>query len=122
MGGIHAVISIHGPAYPGKQNVVADVLSRFLGLFQHSIFLAEEVGGSVEPDPDSDIHYVFSRLAALDATSDEDLVTKVLKACHNSRVGHFGARRTYQLANKLFPGHRIPIRTVMEFVSSCAKC
>ena len=25
---------------PGKQNVVADVLSRFLGLFQHSIFLS----------------------------------------------------------------------------------
>ena len=33
---------------------------------------------------------------------DIDTVTKVLCACHNARVGHFGGRRTYNLANKHF--------------------
>ena len=55
-------------------------------------------------------------------TNDDDLVTKVLKECHSSRQGHFGARRTYLLANKLYPGHRIPIRTIMDFVASCPIC
>ena len=61
-------------------------------------------------------------MAVLEGDDGEDLVTRVPKACHNSRVGHFGARRTYQLINKIFPGHRISIRTVMDFVSSCAIC
>ena len=104
---------------PGKLNVVADVLSRFMALFQHPIIACEEVGGSVESVSASELYQL---VAGLEGDDGEDLVTRVLKACHNSRVGHFGARRTYQLINKIFPGHRISIRTVMDFVSSCAIC
>ena len=32
------------------------------------------------------------------------------------------ARRTYQLVNKRFPGHRISIRAIMEFVARCPIC
>jgi phospholipid-translocating ATPase len=48
----------------------------------------------------------------------EDLLRKV----HGGRSLHFGARRTWILLNKQFPGHRIPYRFVQEFISSCAIC
>ena len=51
-----------------------------------------------------------------------DLVTRVLQACQNARVGHFGARRTYDIANNLFPGHKIPMRIFRDFVAECIIC
>jgi len=48
----------------------------------------------------------------------EDLLRKV----HGGRNLHFGARRTWLLLNKEFPGHRIPYRVVQDFISSCAVC
>jgi len=48
----------------------------------------------------------------------EDLLRKV----HGGRNLHFGARRTWLLLNKQFPGHRIPYRFVQEFISTCAIC
>ena len=77
---------------PGKLNVVADVLSRFMALFQHPITVCEVVGGSDESVSASELYQL---LAVLEGQDGEDLVTRVLKACHNSHVGHFSARRTY---------------------------
>jgi len=37
-------------------------------------------------------------------------------------MGHHGSRRTWNQLNELYPGHRIPYLTVVEFVSSCAVC
>eukprot|EP01037_Dinobryon_pediforme_P034682 gene34682-40709_t len=51
-----------------------------------------------------------------------DLVTRVLQACHNARVGQFGARRIYNIANNLFPGHKIPMRIFRDFVAECIIC
>ena len=48
----------------------------------------------------------------------EDLLRKV----HGGRNLHFGARRTWLLLNKKFPGHRIPYRYVQDFISGCAIC
>ena len=48
--------------------------------------------------------------------------TEALKQCHNSRIGHGGARKTWNLLNKHFPGHRIPFRVVSDFVSECPIC
>jgi hypothetical protein len=90
-----------------------------MALFQHPIIVCEEVGGSDESFSASEL---YKLVAVLEGDDGEDLVTRVPKACHNSRVGHFGNRRTYQLINKTFPGHRISIQTVMDFVSSCAIC
>jgi hypothetical protein len=62
-------------------------------------------------------------LAVMDQQKENiDAVTKVFRACHNARIGHFGGRRTYNLANKHFPGHGIPIRVFMELVAQCAIC
>jgi len=48
----------------------------------------------------------------------KDLLTKV----HGGRNLHFGARRTWLLLNKQFPGHRIPYRFVQDFISTCPVC
>ena len=52
------------------------------------------------------------------APSPEELLANV----HGGRMGHHGARKTWKLLNEHFPGHRIPLRVVEEFVSSCALC
>ena len=48
----------------------------------------------------------------------EELLHKV----HGGRNLHFGARRTWLLLNKQYPGHRIPYRFVQDFISNCAVC
>jgi hypothetical protein len=48
--------------------------------------------------------------------------TEALIACHNSRVGHGGHRKTWLLLNKLFPGHIIPFRIVSEYIDECPIC
>jgi hypothetical protein len=45
---------------PGKLNVVADVLSRFMALFQHPIIACEEVGGSVESVSASELYQLVA--------------------------------------------------------------
>jgi hypothetical protein len=37
-------------------------------------------------------------------------------------MGHFGARKTYNLLTEFFSGHRIPYRVVAEFVATCPIC
>ena len=37
-------------------------------------------------------------------------------------MGHHGVRKTWLALNKHFPGHRIPIRLVEDFISRCAIC
>eukprot|EP01036_Dinobryon_divergens_P061575 gene61575-biopygen9949 len=95
---------------PGKQNVVADFLSRFMFLFRP---LDVDYAEGEEEVEQLGAHI----LAVMDQQEeDTDAVTEVF------RVGHFGGRRTYNLANKHFPGHGIPIRVFMELVSLCAIC
>lgn len=48
--------------------------------------------------------------------------TDVLRQVHGGRMGHFGARKTWNLLNQHFPGHRIPYRFVEEFVMTCPVC
>ena len=47
---------------------------------------------------------------------------ELLRKVHGGRNLHFGARRTWLLLNKKFPGHRIPYRYVQDFISGCAIC
>ena len=103
---------------PGKQNVVADYLSRFMYLFR-PLNLDSAEG-------EEEVEQLSSQILAVMAEQQHEVeldgVTKIFKACHNSRVGHFGGRRTYNLANKHFPGHGIPIRVFMELVAACVIC
>jgi hypothetical protein len=52
------------------------------------------------------------------AYSQEDC----LKAVHNAKVGHMGARVTWTRLNKQFPGHGISYRIAQEFVAACPNC
>ena len=48
----------------------------------------------------------------------EDYISMV----HNSTMLHSGARRTWMLLGKYFPGHRIPFSRVQAFVRDCPRC
>jgi len=47
---------------------------------------------------------------------------ELLRKVHGGRNLHYGARRTWLLLNKQYPGHRIPYSFVQDFISSCAIC
>jgi hypothetical protein len=72
-----------------------------------NIPIEEEGGEHEQPDPSDVVDYT---------------PLEALKQCHNSRIGHHGARRTWNSLNKFFPGHRIPYRIVMEYVAECPIC
>ena len=46
----------------------------------------------------------------------------ILKAVDGGTMLHQGLRRTWLLLNKLFPGHRIPMRKVQDFLDQCPTC
>jgi phospholipid-translocating ATPase len=79
---------------PGKQNIVADWLSRF-----------NMICTIIDVDPNRK----YSR-------------NEMLKSCHGARAGHFGVRNTWKLLNKYFPGHGISHQQVCDFVSECGVC
>ena len=48
--------------------------------------------------------------------------TEAISKVHNSKMGHHGTNRTYRLLNKHFPGHKIPIRMISDFIHTCPSC
>lgn len=48
----------------------------------------------------------------------ETLLSKV----HGGRMAHHGARRTWEKLNQHFPGHKIPLSFVQDYVASCPIC
>ena len=53
---------------------------------------------------------------------EPDSVSRMLSEVHGSRSGHHGIRRTWNLLNKYFPGHRVPYAVVAEFIWNCGIC
>ena len=45
-----------------------------------------------------------------------------LRICHNDRSMHVGVQRTWTALNKNYPGHRISLRMVKEYISECPVC
>ena len=90
---------------PGKQNTVADWLSRADVISHVLFFLCHAADETVD-------------IAQNGQSTPED----ILKTVHGGRMGHFGSRKTWKLLNEFYPGHRIPYRVVDEFVSTCAIC
>ena len=45
-----------------------------------------------------------------------------IQMVHNTTMTHQGARKTWQLLGKYFPGHRIPFSRVASFVRDCPRC
>ena len=87
---------------PGKDNVVADYLSRHF-----AVKSKDNQQGTVAH---------ISALAAL--PSEEEMFSAV----HGGRNGHFGVARTYAALNKLFPGHEITIRRLRQLLDLCVTC
>jgi len=113
---------------PGKQNVVADWLSRAHATEEHSPLTSNNA--SVQS-----IRCAYNYLLHLEADSSSatynalpplnqftDSVLKIFHQCHCNRNLHGGTRATWQLMNQNFPGHNIPYRTVSELVASCPVC
>jgi hypothetical protein len=48
--------------------------------------------------------------------------TEALSQIYGGRMGHLGARGTWQALNKYFPGHRIPYLVVADYVATCGIC
>ena len=46
----------------------------------------------------------------------------MLKAVHGGTMLHQGVRRTWLLLNKLFPGHRISMKKIQDFLDECPVC
>jgi hypothetical protein len=46
----------------------------------------------------------------------------IFEAIHNGKVGHWGVARTYDMANRYFVGHAIPIRFFQDKIASCPIC
>jgi hypothetical protein len=89
---------------PGKENVVADWLSRPSRTSVNTIsILAPDTsfGANVKP-----------------FLTPESLLEQV----HGGRVGHMGTRSTWLLLNKQYPGHKIPYRFLAEYIATCPVC
>ena len=79
----------------------------------------EAIPAEGNPEPPVDLPPVVQEPAVDKVTmTPEELLHKV----HGGRNLHFGARRTWLLLNKQYPGHRIPYRFVQDFISNCAIC
>ena len=81
---------------PGKDNTVADWLSR--------------------------MYPIPSTTHSLSASTTTPTVTEMFNAVHGGRSLHNGAKRTYLTLCKRFPGHGIPLRVIQDLVTECPVC
>jgi hypothetical protein len=89
----------------GRENIVADWQSRLFNMSEDS------ASGS---GPEDASH------SADESTAISQY--EMLRRVHGKRSAHFGARRTWLLLNKHFPGHKIPYAAAVEYVLMCGIC
>ena len=112
----------------GKNQFAADFLSRLHSLKQHAMDYTQEGNDFLtELIEYSDFEFIDEELAVFAKAAEVDKqVGKgpdfYLRQVHGGRMGHNGARRTFQLLNKYFEGHKIPYAVVADFVATCAVC
>jgi hypothetical protein len=125
---------------PGRENEVADWLSRDVAMFncffdldaftdvdevlmERTVDLVPDIPDKVydlmrwEPDL-----MVLSPLEDTLSLINSDSLNDFFKSLHNARVGHWGPTRMFQNANRQMPGHGVPLRLFKEFVASCSFC
>jgi len=114
----------------GKDNVVADWASRMQEDDPDVKNTEHEQEMEVEGVAESNL----SMLCLLGEAVDEEIAIvdpgghvlqtaqDFLRQVHGGRMPHYGAKRTWQLLNKYFPGHRVPMRVVQDFVKECSRC
>ncbi len=84
---------------PGKDNAVADWLSRMY------------------PAPDT-----TSNLSAASVQAFVPSLHEMFREVHGGRSLHHGAKRTFLALCARFPGHGIPLRVIQDMVSECPIC
>ena len=84
---------------PGKDNTVADWLSRMY------------------PAPDT-----TSNLSSINIQPYVPSLQEMFSAVHGGRSLHHGGKRTYLALCNRFPGHGIPLRVIQDMVSECPIC
>ena len=100
---------------PGQRNMVADWLSRIPSLKEAP--LAEISASEASYSATMELEASLAEISAA-----EDPIDALLSKVHGGRSAHHGARRTWLLLNKLFPGHGISFQTVLDFINRCATC
>ena len=96
---------------PGRQNIVADWMSRMYAYEQGEDEAEEDSSETQEP-----------HAAAVLPTQPGKTPEFYIAQAHGGRMPHAGNRRTWKALNKFFPGHKIPYRLVEDFVSTCPIC
>jgi len=133
---------------PGKQNIVADWMSRMYHLvepipkhFDGAILpetsklkthgVHDDVQEDIveeHPPPKEAIETIVLDDVAPIAVEATPVVHQIhppeyyLEKVHGGRSMHKGARRTWLALNKHFPGHKIPFSFVAEWVMACPRC
>ena len=109
----------------GKDNALADWAGRMQE--DETTESSVELENPVEVQEAAEVNLCMLYLVA-DEDVPDDPVQAVSSArdyllqVHGGRMPHYGAKRTWQLLNKYFPGHRVPIRVVQDFVAECPRC
>lgn len=113
---------------PGKMNKVADWLSRIHCLaFESFLFTGTDHhlhAINNLADGNSDIYAPAdgNTLQSTTTPSAHDKLHEMLTSAHGGREGHWGVSRTCKRMMQLYPGHRIPVKMVTEFINNCSIC
>jgi hypothetical protein len=110
---------------PGKQNIVADWMSRQYSLSTLDSISLEQNHLSSLPlslllSLLSEDYLCYSQLNSI--TYENTSPASTFSLVHGGRRGHPGAKKTWSLLNSEFPGHSIPFAIVSEMVASCPTC
>jgi hypothetical protein len=117
---------------PGKDNTVADVLSRAYGpdnyflknedtqllTLINNYFIGVNTGVYSNPTINTSEFLNYCSICNIQDEVPDNILSKV----HGGRNGHWGVQETWNALNKHFPGHQITFKLVQEFVRSCATC
>ena len=117
---IVATVSSHSTTVldiPTLLNHVA-TLSQVVSTFHHEIFTSLVTFQDAPPGH----HSTDIPLPEPTPTLCQLTPTEALAQVHNSKMGHQGINRTYRLLNKYFPGHKIPLSMVTDYIQSCPAC
>ena len=102
------------------EEVSSDVLASIMLLMLSDDFTVEHLADVLAASTPTQLALVEPEVLDTAGTpvSPDDIISKV----HGGRSAHHGIRRTWLQLNQHFPGHRIPLKTVAEFVERCPIC
>jgi hypothetical protein len=111
---------------PGKDNVVADYLSR---LHINNVDVDTEVDVDVdgenvskEEEKEDEAVTLVTETPSNETPSIAKTSKEILSEIHGGRNGHWGVRQTWNDLNKFVPGHGVSMKETREFIAECPVC